>query len=150
MKTITKQTILFIVILSILPACSANKFMFGDNKATVQKTEQADQTVNLALAYHDQGDFGKSAELFMNAADLFKETKNEEMERRTLIAAAKCYLKCSKNQEFQVTVARLKGLTNLKEMPLAEFQFLTNLSDQMLQRQLSYPVQKSWRVVFGY
>jgi len=150
MHSNVKHIILFIAVLSLLPACSANSFWFKDKEKIAQKTEQADQTVNLALAYHDQGDFKKSGELFVNAADLYGEIDNDPMENRALIAAAKAQLKSSQIPEFQLAVVRLKGLNDSRQMPDKEVQFLINLSDHMQQRSLSYPVQKPWRVVFGY
>ena len=150
MNSYIKYIILFIAVLTLLPACSANSFWFKDKAKIAQKTEQAGQTVNLALAYHDQGDFKKSSELFLDASDLYREIENDTMESRALTAAAKSQLKCSQIPEFQVSVARLKGLEDSMQMPDKEVQFLVNMSDHMQHRSLSYPVQKPWRIIFGY
>ena len=150
MRLKMKHIIVGIFILLFLPACSSNSFWFKDKEKIVQKTEQADQTVNLALAYFDQGDFQKSGDLFIEAADLYTEVENNSMAGQALIASAKSYLKCSRIPEFHLVVARLKGLEESRQMPETDVQFLVNLSEKMQQKPLSYPVQKSWRDVFGY
>ena len=112
------------------------------------KLERAQQTVALALEYHDQGGYEKCAGLFLDAADLFRELNLKDEERRALIAAAKVHLKCSLRQNFLLTMAHVKGLLVPLEMPSAEERFLLNLSDHMKGKALTYPVKGSWQVVF--
>jgi hypothetical protein len=148
MKSTLKNSILFIIILLVLSACCTKNSC--SKKVITQKMDQADQTVKLAFSYYDQGDFKKSGELFINVADIYKEIENKDMERRALIAAAQSQLKCDQTQEFHITVARVKILLDNKQMPPEEVRLLVNLSDQMQHRPLSYPVQRTWRAVFGY
>lgn len=112
------------------------------------KLERAQQTVALALEYHDQGGYEKCAGLFLDAADLFRELNLNDEERRALIAAAKVQLKCSQRQPFLLTMARFKGLLANLEMPSEEERFLVNLSDHMKGKPLTYPVKGAWQVVF--
>ena len=113
------------------------------------KLEQAQQTVALALEYHDQGGYEKSAELFLEAADLFHEINSKDEERRSLIAAAKVQLKCSQRQPFLLTMARYRQLIAHLEMPPEDERFLMNLADHMKGNPLTYPVKDSWHVVFN-
>jgi len=119
-----------------------------ESEPSYVKLEQAQQTVALALEYFDQGGFEKSAELFLQAADLYRTLNLKDEERRALIAAAKVQLKCSKRQAFLLTMARFKGLLSNLEMPSEEERFLVNLSDHMKERPLTYPVKGSWQVIF--
>ncbi|OPX39782.1 MAG: hypothetical protein B1H11_02105 [Desulfobacteraceae bacterium 4484_190.1] len=112
------------------------------------KLEQAQQTVALALEYYDQGGYEKSAGLFLEAVDLYRELGARDEERRALIAAAKVQLKCSQRQPFLLTMARFKGLLPRLEMPSEEERFLINLSDHMKGRPLTYPVKEAWQVIF--
>ena len=112
------------------------------------KLEQARQTVALALEYFDQGGYEKSAELFLQAADLYRTLNLKDEERRALIAAAKVQLKCSKRQPFLLAMVRFKGLLSNLEMPSEEERFFVNLSDHMKGRPLAYPVKGSWQVIF--
>ena len=112
------------------------------------KIEQARQTVALALEYFDQGGYEKSADLFLQAADLYQTLNLKDEERRALIAAAKVQLKCSKTQPFLLTMARFNGLLSNLEMPSEEERFFVNLGDHMKGRPLTYPVKGSWQVIF--
>lgn len=112
------------------------------------KIEQAQQTVALALEYFDQGGYEKSAELFLQAADLYRTLKLKDEERRAIIAAAKVQVKGSKTEPFLLTMARFKGLLSNLEMPSEEERFLVNLSDHMKGRPLTYPVKGTWQVIF--
>ena len=120
----------------------------AEREPTYVKLEQAQQTVALALEYFDQGGYEKSAELFLQAADLYRTLNLSDEERRAMIAAAKVQLKCSKRQSFLLTMARFKGLLSNLEMPSEEERFLVNLSDHMKERPLTYPVKGSWQVIF--
>ena len=112
------------------------------------KLEQAQQTVALALEYYDQGGYEKSAGLFLEATDLYRQLGARDEERRALVAAAKVQLKCSQRQPFLLTMARFKGLLPRLEMPSEEERFLINLSDHMKGRPLTYPVKEAWQVIF--
>ncbi len=112
------------------------------------KFDQARQTVDLALEYHDQGGYDKSAELFLEAAGLFREVDALEEERSALIAAAKVQLKRSHKEAFLLTMTRFTGLVSRLEMPSDEERFLINLADHMNGRPLRYPVKESWQAVF--
>jgi hypothetical protein len=112
------------------------------------KLEQAQQSVALALSYHDQGGYEKSAALFLQAADLYNQLGTEDDERKALLAAAKVQLKGGQREAFLLTIARYKGLLEPLEMPTEEERFLINLSNQMKGEPLTYPVSTSWRVVF--
>lgn len=112
------------------------------------KLERAQQTVALALEYHDQGGYEKCAGLFLDAADLFRELDLRDEERRATIAAAKVQLKYSHTKAFLLTMARFKGLLSNLEMPPEEERFLVDLSDQMKGKPLTYPVKGAWEVVF--
>ena len=120
----------------------------AEREPSYVKIEEARQTVALALEYFDQGGYEKSAELFLQAADLYRALKLRDEERRALIAAAKVQLKCSKRQAFLLTMARFKGLLSNLEIPSEEERFLVNLSDYMKERPLTYPVKGSWQVIF--
>lgn len=138
------------VVLLQLTACSGlrNSEMqeFRINQSV--KLDQAQQTVALALEYHDQGGYEKSAELFLNAADLFEEIGAFDEQRRTIIAAAKVQLKCSLRQEFILTMTRFRGLIGQLEMPSEEERFLIDLADHMRHKPLTYPVKESWQIIF--
>jgi len=150
---------LSVCILFGLSACagSTRSLSKGEIRDTVSKVEtepsyvkleQARQTVALALEYFDQGGYEKSAELFLQAADLYGELNTKDEEKCALIAAAKVQLKCSKRQPFLLTMARFKGLLSNLEMPSEEERFFVNLSDHMKGRPLTYPVKGSWQVIF--
>ena len=117
-------------------------------EASYKKLEQARQTVALAREYFDQGGYEKCADLYINAADLYREIDAQKKERNTLINAAKMQARCSRTQAFLLTMARFKGLVGDLEMPSEEERFLINLSDHMNGRSLTYPVKGSWEVVF--
>ena len=140
-----------VVILLQLTACSGlmnhgvQEDMMNQSNA---KLDQAQQTVALALEYHDQGGYEKSAELFLNAADLFEEIGARDEQRRAIIAAAKVQLKCSLRQKFLLTMARFRGLIGQFEMPSEEERFLIDLADHMKEKHLTYPVKESWRIIF--
>lgn len=110
--------------------------------------EEGRQATELALEFHEQGGFEKAAELFLEASDKFRAVNARDEERKALVAAAKMQLKCSQRKAFLLTMARFKGLLAKFEMPTEEECFLVNLSDQMKNQPLSYPVKSSWRVVF--
>lgn len=120
----------------------------GVERGRYNKLEQAQQTVALALEYYDQGGYEKSAGLFLEATDLFRELGARDEQRRALIAAAKVQLKCSQRQPFLLTMARFKGLLERLEMPLEEERFLINLSDHMKGKSLTYPVKGACQVIF--
>nr|MBC8417008.1 hypothetical protein [Desulfobacterales bacterium] len=67
----------------------------AEREPSYVEIEEARQTVALALEYFDQGGYEKSAELFLQAADLYRALNLNDEERRALIAAAKVQLKCS-------------------------------------------------------
>jgi len=153
----TIHFILIAILLSTISACSGlipkkeiivSEQMIEREKPYV-KLEQAQQTVALALEYYDQGGYEKSAELFLEAAALYRDLYARDEERRALIAAAKVQLKCSQRQPFLLTMARFKGLIDRLEMPSEEERFLINLSDQMKGNPLTYPVNGAWRVIFN-
>ena len=149
--------ILIAILLSTISACSGlipKKEIIGseeiiDREKPYVKLEQAQQTVALALEYYDQGGYEKSAELFLEAAALYRDLYARDEERRSLIAAAKVQLKCSQRQPFLLTMARFKGLIDRLEMPSEEERFLINLSDQMKGKPLTYPANGAWRVIFN-
>ena len=157
-----KTTINFILLATLvltIPACSGHmrSLTKDEIKDTVQsverepsylKLEQAQQTVALALEYHDQGAFEKSAELFTEAANLFRDVNSKLEERRALIAAAKVQLKCSHREPFLLTMARYRILIDRLEMPPEDERFLCNLADHMKGKPLTYPVNGSWQIVF--
>jgi len=119
-------------------------------KSMYKKLERVQQTVALALEFHDQGGFKKSADLFLEAADLYREINLEKEARQSLIAAAKVQLKCSQRQLFLLTMARYKGILGHYEMPSEEERFLVNLSDYMKGKSLTYPVKAPWQVIFKH
>jgi len=149
--------ILSIVLLMSLSACSGliPKKEILESEQVIErekpyvKLEQAQQTVALALEYYDQGGYEKSAELFLEAADLYRDLSARDEQKRSLIAAAKVQLKCSQRQPFLLTMARFKGLVDRLEMPSEEERFLIDLSDQMKGKPLTYPVMGEWEVVFN-
>jgi hypothetical protein len=158
MKRLGNLILPAIVVLA-LSACSGHTHSLTKNeiKDTVKKAErdqsylkleQAQQTVALALEYYDQGGYEKSADLFLEAADLYRELAARDEERRALIAAAKVQLKCSQRQPFLLTMARFKRLLPPLEMPSEEERFLINLSDHMKGMPLTYPVKEAWQVIF--
>ncbi len=155
-----KKTIHFILVAILLLTISACSGLIPKKKILISeqmierekpyvKLEQAQQTVALALEYYDQGGYEKSAELFLEAAALYRNLYARDEERRSLIAAAKVQLKCSQRQPFLLTMARFKGLIDRLEMPSEEERFLINLSDQMKGKPLTYPVNGAWRVIFN-
>lgn len=119
-----------------------------EEKPSYIKLDKAQQTVALALEYHDQGGYERSAEFFLSAADLYRELYLKPEERRAVVAAAKVQLRCSKRQTFLLTMARFRGLLNGLEMPSEEERFLLNLSDHMKEKPLTYPIISSWETVF--
>ena len=112
------------------------------------KLEQARQTIALALEYYDQGGYEKSAGLFLQAADIYRTLNLKDEEKRALIAAAKVQLKCGRTKPFLLTMAHFKGLLADLEMPSEEERFLVNLSDNMKQQTLTYPVTGAWQAIF--
>jgi len=140
--------ILATIFLWSFSACSSQtKSLIRDENSYIRLAE-AQQTVALALEYHDQGGYEKSSELFLDAADKFRELNAHAEERRALIAAAKVQLKCSHREVYLLTMARFKGLLGRLEMPSEEERFLVNLADHMSGRPLTYPVKSSWQAVF--
>ena len=112
------------------------------------KLEQAQQSVALALRYHNHGGYEKSAALFLQAADLYEQLEVGDDLKRTLLAAAKMQLKYNNQEGFLLTMARYKGLLGTLEMPSSEERFLINLSSHMKREPLIYPVEQSKRIVF--
>ena len=121
----------------------------GVERGRYNKLEQAQQTVALALEYYDQGGYEKSAGLFLEAAELYRELDVSDEQRSALVAAAKVQLKCGPKQPFFLTMARFKGLIGRLEMPSEEERFLVNLSDHMKGKPLTYPVQGAWQIIFN-
>lgn len=148
MRLITRKTCLLVLSLLLLSACSGHNPQLVQQSMQNLKLEQAQQTVNLALEYHDQGGYEKSSVLFMKAADLFEEIGASDEQRRAIIAAAKVQLKCSLRQEFLLTMARFRGLIGQFEMPSEEERFLIDLADHMKEKPLTYPVKESWQFIF--
>jgi len=158
MKPLSNLTLIAIMLLAI-SACSGHmrSLTKDEIQETIQsvemepsyiKLDQAQQTVALALEYHDQGAYEKSAGLFLEAAGLYHELNARDEERRALIAAAKVQLKCSQRQPFLLTMARYRGLIDRLQMPPEDERFLLNLADHMKGKPLTYPVKDSWQVVF--
>jgi len=112
------------------------------------KLHEAQQAVDLALEYYEQGGYRKGSELFLEAADLYGDLGLYEMQRRALIAAAKLQLKCSQRTSFLLTVERFERLLGRLEMPSEDERFLINLSDHMKGRPLTYPVEGPWEIIF--
>ena len=154
MKTNTALFILSACFLLILSACTGSmheihKVAQEVVRGRYNKLEQAQQTVALALEYHDQGGYEKSAGLFLEAAELYRELDACDEQRSALVAAAKVQLKCGQKQPFFLTMARFKGLIGRLEMPSEEERFLVNLSDHMKGKPLTYPVHGAWQVIFN-
>ena len=156
MKQLKYFSIVCLMMMSII-GCGSTKYalidpeieaMFKQENAEL-KLEKAKQKVALALEFHDQGGYAKSAELFLKAADLYHWLGLSADERNSLLAAAKMQLKCSQNKPFLFSVARYKGLIGQSEMPPEDERFLVNLSDHMNGLPLSYPNKNDWRVVFS-
>ena len=120
----------------------------AETASSHEKQEEARQTVALALAYFDQGGYEKSADLLLQAADLYRVLGQKEDEKRTLLATARMHLKCSRMEAFLLAMARYRTLLGPVEMPSEDARFFLNLSDQISKRPLSYPVRASWQVVF--
>ena len=82
----------------------------GVERGRYNKLEQAQQTVALALEYYDQGGYEKSAGLFLEAAELYRELDVCDEQRRSLVAAAKVQLKCGQKQPFFLTMGQVQGI----------------------------------------
>lgn len=158
MKTLF-TSVLFAALFVALSACSGHMQSLTKDEIleTVQRVERepsyvkldrAQQTVALALEYHDQGAYEKSAGLFLEAADIYRELNAKDEEKRALISAAKAQLKCSQRQPFLLTMARYMPLIDRLVMPSEDERFLINLADHMKGGSLTYPVMGSWQVVF--
>ena len=139
----------FVTLAFALSACTGTMNRAVGPDPSYLMLEQAQQTVAVALEYHDQGGYEKSARLFLEAANLFRGIKAKDEERRSLIAAAKVQLKCSQRQPFLLTMVRYRGLIDHLEMPQEDERFLMNIADHMKGKPLTYPVKDSWQVVFN-
>ena len=158
MKINVMPFVLFIHTIVVLSGCATSRepltpaeidgAIQAAERGQYNKLEEAQQSVSLALRYHDQGGYEKSAALFLQAADLYAELETKDELRKSLLAAAKMQLKYNEQEAFLLTMARYKGLLDVLEMPSSEERFLINLSNHMKGEPLTYPVERSKRVVF--
>ena len=150
---ITKSFLVFSFLMAGLCACAGNSRQVvadGHLLDTGSKFGQAKQSLALAMEYYEQEGYEKSADLFLDAARLFKEAGSHDGEKNALIAAAKMQLKCSQKESFLLTMARYQSVMEPLSMPSEEECFLINLSDSMKRDDPSYPVSESCRFLFNY
>ena len=111
---------------------------------------KAQKTINLALAFFDQGAYSRSALLFEQASELYNLLGDQDCERLALIAAAKMHLMASKRKKFLLCISKLEHLADPLEMPSEDEQLLFNLAAHMKhESELPYPVKVEWRKVFN-
>ena len=111
---------------------------------------KAQKTINLALAFFDQGAYSRSALIFEQASELYNLLGDQDCERLALIAAAKMHLMASKRKKFLLCISKLEHLADPLEIPSEDEQLLFNLAAHMKhESELPYPVKVEWRKVFN-
>lgn len=142
-----KFTLLLSGIVAVAVSACASPGVHSADQAAARRA-QVRQCVAVALTYHDQGGYEKSAELFLEAAGLFRDLGLDDEQRRALVAAAKVQLKSGDREAFALTMARYKTLLGRYTMPADDERFLVNLSDRLKGRPLTYPVAAEHRAIF--
>lgn len=161
-KAVIKAILVVSVLVLMVSGCAQktikpDMFSSGDaNSANISLevsvdtiSYNADQAVELALAYCQQGAYEKGASLFDQAADMYSISGDHDKQRKVVIAAAKTHLKVSDRKAFLISAVRLKGLIGRYEMPSEDEQLLLNLAAHMQNQDLPYPLKPEWRVIFN-
>lgn len=113
-----------------------------------QVADTPDQPLDLALAYFREGSYQKSADYFEQAANMYRDDRDKDGERRAITAAAKVHLKCSQRDRFLMCAYRLDRLIGRWEMPSDDERTLLNIAAVLQGYDLPYPVKEpAWRTI---
>lgn len=110
--------------------------------------EQAYATETAALNFFKIGGFQKSADLFSEAAENYRQIGDKAAQQRVLIASSKTWLWCNDRQKFLGQVKLLRESIGRNAIPARDVRFILNLADKMEGRELSYPLESGQEEIF--
>jgi len=136
-----------------------SNYFCGDNcvedfEATEQAknamiVQEAEQSINMGLAYNRQEAYKKGAGFFIQAAEMYGVAGEHEKQRQAVVAAAKTQLKISDRSGFLISATQLTGLIDRYEMPSETEQLLLNLAANMENKDLPFPIKPEQRIIFN-
>lgn len=111
--------------------------------------EEPAQAEQAALVYYKRGAYGRSADFFMEAADIYRAKGDKTSELRSLVAAAKTMLWSGDRGRFIRTMERVESRIGRYQVPDHDLSMLLNLGNRMLGRPLTYPRVRGQEQIFG-